>query len=195
MFFSKEKELFFKRFIKHPFRMGSPQPTSWSLIHKAAKHVLQDLSPEANIVDIGSGTGRFLKSLLDKGIDPSRLIAVELDPAMCVSLRENFPGVRVIEGSLFDPLVQEAIQKAGVIEVVFSGIPLSPLSPKERSQLWETYFSWMPKHGKLLHLTCIPFCPFLIDPLSQKKCLGYSYNVPPIFLWEFRSHASHQDSH
>lgn len=48
------------------------------------------------VVDVGAGTGKFTRALVDLGVD---VIAVEPDPVMLATLSRALPGVRAVEGT------------------------------------------------------------------------------------------------
>jgi phosphatidylethanolamine/phosphatidyl-N-methylethanolamine N-methyltransferase len=66
----RENTLFFKRWIKHPFQMGTLAPITPRLAKLVASLVS---NPSDLIVEIGAGTGRLTRALLAEGVKPKNL--------------------------------------------------------------------------------------------------------------------------
>ena len=132
----RENRLFFKQWIKHPGRLGTLAPISVQF----AKTVAAELTtPDELIVEIGAGTGRLTRALLEGGVNPEKLAAVELDGSLASFLRQTLPGLydeqttapHIIEGdaTYLDTLIPA--KWVGKVDTVVSVIPLMYL-PKEQ---------------------------------------------------------------
>ena len=51
-----------------------------------------------HIIELGGGTGVFTQALLEQGIEPDKLLVVELNEELHQLLRQRFPAVRVVCG-------------------------------------------------------------------------------------------------
>ena len=60
-----------------------------------------DMASEGPVVELGPGTGPVTRAILDRGVAPRDLIAVENDPGFVGLLRRQFPGVAILEGDAF----------------------------------------------------------------------------------------------
>ena len=54
------------------------------------------------VIELGPGTGVVTKALIERGVHPSRIIAIEYSPDFCRLLAERFPGITVIRGDAYD---------------------------------------------------------------------------------------------
>ncbi|HEY0061835.1 MAG TPA: class I SAM-dependent methyltransferase [Telluria sp.] len=95
-----------------------------------------DLS-ETRILDVGCGSGGFLRQLIDWGADPSRLVGTEYQPERLELARlRTAPGVRWHLGDL--EFAADSSFELAVANTVFSSI----LEPHERARLaaemWRT---------------------------------------------------------
>ena len=70
------------------------------------------------------GTGAVTKALVERGIDPSRLVLVEFNPSFCRLLRTRYPDATVIQGDAYR--IQHLL--GGLLRepasAVVSGLPL-----------------------------------------------------------------------
>ena len=70
-----EKRLFLKRWLRNPLRLGAVAPSSHRLVGRVAQHVRLD--PGEYVIELGGGTGRLTKALLERGIPADRLIVLD----------------------------------------------------------------------------------------------------------------------
>ena len=87
--------LFFRRFLAHPVRLASILESSPALSRLVAGQLTRDA--DEYVVELGAGTGPITRAFLAAGVPADRLIAVEIDTQMASFLRQQFPGVTVIE--------------------------------------------------------------------------------------------------
>lgn len=79
--------VFLKTLVLNPKATGAILPSSRIL----AKAMVEDIriSIDGCVVELGAGTGVMTKAMLQKGIHPSRIIAIEYSPALVAQLRED----------------------------------------------------------------------------------------------------------
>src|SRR5690606_34343987 len=75
---------------------GAVAPSGRALARRMVRHV--DPRGTGIILELGPGTGVVTRALIEKGIAPERILAVEFNPEFCRIVGERYPGVRVIEG-------------------------------------------------------------------------------------------------
>ena len=184
----QENILFLKRLLKNPKALGAVAPSSKALAEMMARHVR--VNDTSYVVEVGAGTGRFTRGLLDAGLDASRLIVIELDGELCLYLQNNFPSVMIIQG---DALLLDQLLPAGValnVETIISGIPLINLNKEEQLGLITAFQNTLSPTGHIIQFTYGP-----VSPLSHKKLgltatrLGHVFrNVPPATVWSYTFH-------
>ncbi len=184
----QENILFLKQLLKNPKALGAIAPSSKALTEMIAHHVKVD--DNSYVVEVGAGTGRFTRGLLKAGIDPTRLIVVELDVELCAYLKHHFPEIKIIQGdaTLLHNLLPPAVVKN--VHTIISGIPLINLNKNEQSALVSAFKNTLSPLGQILQFTYGP-----ISPLSSKKLgltatrLGHVFfNVPPATVWSYTFH-------
>lgn len=181
-----ENMLFFKRLLKNPKALGAIAPSSKGLAKMIARHVIIDET--SYVVEVGAGTGRFTRVLLEAGILEKNLIVIELDHELCVYLKKNFPGITIIQGDAtkLHTLLADGVVKN--VDTIVSGIPLINLSKEEQIDLFKSFQQTLSPEGQVLQFTYAP-----ISPLSHKKLgltatrLGLVFrNVPPATVWSYK---------
>jgi len=184
---SKENKLFFKRFLRHPFQLGTIAPISSKFAKLAASQIKK--TEEDIIVEIGSGTGRLTRNLLNQGVNPKNLIAVELDPEFCKFLRLTLPQeVRVIEGNAIDLPQLIPKQHVGKVSTVVSIIPLMYLSLSDRKTIINACLKILKPNGTIFHVTYSPKSPLADSnlPVNEQRISKLWLNLPPAFIWKYQ---------
>jgi phosphatidylethanolamine/phosphatidyl-N-methylethanolamine N-methyltransferase len=136
---------FLKNWIDKPLMTGAVAPSSPALARLMASHV--DPAAPGLVVELGPGTGVVTQALIDRGIAPERIAAVEYSPDFCTLLRGRFPGVHFAQGDAYH--VKRALGElvAGrdhPVGAVISGLPLFTRPLPERVRLLDECFSLMP---------------------------------------------------
>jgi phosphatidylethanolamine/phosphatidyl-N-methylethanolamine N-methyltransferase len=178
-------DLFLKRWLANPLRMGSIVPSSEAL----CRLIVREAWPSAGkaVLELGAGTGAVSRALLECGLDPSQLILVEIEPSMAAHLRAGFPGVEVIQG---DARALPAIlpeRFTGRIASVICGIPLVLLPREEQRGFIDAIGAVAPDEGFLHYSYCVT------SPLSArrhgliaKREAWTPINFPPASVWRYR---------
>jgi phospholipid N-methyltransferase len=124
---------FIRSWIERPLTIGAVTPSGKILARAMARYV--DPNSTGPIVELGPGTGPVTEALVEAGVDPSRLVLVEFDPAFCRVLRSRYPDATLVQGdaySLRRLLETLLIQPAAA---VVSGLPLITKPLKMRMRL------------------------------------------------------------
>ncbi|MHA1558672.1 MAG: class I SAM-dependent methyltransferase [Alphaproteobacteria bacterium] len=191
-----EAHVFFKQWIKKPFQMGTFAPISKRLAKTAANAIT---NKNGVVVEIGAGTGRLTKALLDIGVSPSNLFVNEIDPELCEFLKKallEMPQCQgetptVIEGDARDleALLPDAVK--GSVDAVVSAIPLMYMQKEMRKDIIDAAFGVLKPGGEMIHITYSPISPinFLSENIEQKRIHSLIFNFPPGFVWKFTANS------
>jgi len=90
---------FLRSWIEKPLAMGAVMPSGKLLARTMASYV--DLNSDAPVIELGPGTGPITTALVERGVDPRRLVLVEYSPNFCALLRERFPKATVVQGDAY----------------------------------------------------------------------------------------------
>lgn len=182
-----ENRLFFRRWVQNPRQLGTLAPISVKLSLLAAKQAVKSYVPGTPIVEIGAGTGRLTRALLQCGVQPQDLTVVELDGEMCDFMRKSLPLITVIEGDanqLAELINSKICEKVGV---VVSAIPLMYLPEILRKSLINAAFAVLKPSAKIIHVTYSPVSPLKFwDAIQQRRIESTWKNIPPGFVWQFQ---------
>jgi len=119
--------IFLKLFITNPKTMGAITPSSRYLSQAMISPVF--LSPRGKIVEFGPGTGVFTEMLIQSGIAPEKIIAIEYELLLVEKLKKRFPNIQIIRGNAacLTDLLAHDLKK---IDTIISGLPLRSLPKK-----------------------------------------------------------------
>ncbi len=178
--------LFFRRFLAHPLRLASILESSPALSRLVAEQLTRDA--DDYVVELGAGTGPVTRALLAAGVPADRLIAVEIDGQMASFLRQQFPGVTVIEEdalALRQALPPEALERIGA---VVCGVPISLLPAEQQGELVDMMLSLLPPGRSFLAYTHRLTSPLPADAmgLSGERRAFTLLNLPPASVWAYR---------
>ena len=179
-----ERALFLRRWLAHPLRMGSVVPSSRALCRLVARHAWR--GDDGIVVDLGAGTGPVSRAFLDAGLPPSRLIAVEVDPAMIDALRANLPGAaalladaRELPSILPEPTLRR-------VASVVCGIPLVMLPLAEQRRFVAAIDALAPGRGFVLYSYCATSpIPAAKLGLEGRRAAWTPLNFPPASVWRY----------
>lgn len=186
---SLENRLFFKRWLRHPFQLGTLAPISQKFASYAASLLPHTKGP---IVEVGAGTGRLTRALLQHGVQPQELAAIELDSTLCDFLRQTIPQIHVIEADA--RYIAELIPSewVGEVSTIVSVIPFMYLSMDARLEIVSSCFQVMAERGTFLQVTYSARSPLKgVTTLLGKKLLAKRvgrllWNLPPGFVWQYQ---------
>lgn len=177
---------FLKSWLGNPLKTGAVAPSSKYLARAMAEMV--DPSLPGPVIELGPGTGVVTEALIECGVAPERIIAIEFNPDFVKLLKSRFPAATILQG---DAYAVEAAVRAVTSEpaaAVISSLPLFTEPPARRIGMVEGSFG-------LMHAGA-PFIQFsyaLVSPVP-KSVKGMSIqisdwvlkNVPPARVWTYR---------
>ena len=177
---------FIRSWIERPLTIGAVAPSGKVLARTMARYV--DPNSTGPVVELGPGTGPVTEALIQAGVDPSRLVLVEFNPAFCRILRARYPEATLVQGDAYSMrrlLETLLIQPAAA---VVSGLPLITKPLRMRLRLLRDAFDQM-RPGA-------PFVQFTYSVASPvpKRLGGFSVeaseriwmNIPPARVWVYR---------
>jgi phosphatidylethanolamine/phosphatidyl-N-methylethanolamine N-methyltransferase len=177
---------FIRSWIERPLSIGAVTPSGKVLARTMARYV--DPYSDGPVVELGPGTGPVTEALVQAGVEPSRLVLVEFNPAFCKILRARYPDATLVQGdaySLRRLLETLLLQPAAA---VVSGLPLVTKPIRMRLRLIRDAFDLM--------LPGAPFVQFTYSVASPlpRRLGGFSVeaseriwmNIPPARVWVYR---------
>jgi phosphatidylethanolamine/phosphatidyl-N-methylethanolamine N-methyltransferase len=177
---------FIRSWIERPLSIGAVTPSSKMLARAMARYV--DPHSDGPVVELGPGTGPVTAALVEAGVDPSRLVLVEFNPAFCRILRTRYPSATLVQGDAYSMrrlLETLLLQPAAA---VVSGLPLVTKPMRQRLRLIRDAFDLM--------LPGAPFVQFTYSVASPlpRRLSGFSVeaseriwmNIPPARVWVYR---------
>ena len=179
---------FFRSLMTAPRLTGAVAPSGRPLARAMARavgHLRHGL-----VVELGPGTGPVTRALLERGLDPGRLVLVEYDPGFCRMLERRFEPATVIQGDAYDLRRTLAPFADKRIAAVVSSLPLLNQPPLRREKLLADAFGLMGPEGVFVQFTY-----GLVSPIPREACVGrYAAhagapiwrNLPPARVWIYR---------
>ncbi len=185
-FFNDEVK-FLKTWASKPLTTGAVTPSGRALARAMAARI--DPAWTGPIIELGPGTGVVTAALLERGIDPGRLVAIEYNPDFARLLQNRFPASRVIEGDAYG--LKRTLGLHGIEEAaaVVSSLPLFTRPPLQRRDLLAQAMDLLPEGRPF-----IQFSYALVPPVAPEEgawSLDVSdwilLNLPPARVWTYRA--------
>ncbi len=179
---------FIKSWFDNPLLTGAVTPSGPALAQMMARAI--DPASSGPIIELGPGTGVITQALLDRGIEPERLILVEFDEKFCALLAQRFPGVRVIRGDAYDLTTTFRGCLAAPAAAVVSSLPLLTKPERLRLALLADAFDLMASDGVFVQFT------YSLNSPIPRKAPPIAFeaeaspriwlNLPPARVWIYR---------
>lgn len=184
---SKERWIFFKRWIRNPKQMGTIAPISPSLAQIASKFI-----KPGRVIELGAGTGRLTRMLCPI-LKNEKFAALELDKELCGFLKETLPLITknppyIIEGDAryIKTLLPESFE--GKVDTIISVLPFMYMPKDIRDEIIDEALSCLSPNGVMIHVTYNPWSPIVhrtdIQQTRLKTCF---HNIPPGYVWRFKA--------
>ena len=182
-----EDELqFIRSWIDKPLRTGAVMPSSKALARAMARAV--DPQAPGPVIELGPGTGPVTAALVERGIDPSRLVLVEFNPDFCRLLRTRYPTATVIQGDAYRlrRLLETTLKEPAA--AIVSGLPLLTKPLRTRLRLLADAVAVMKPGAPLVQFTygVVPPIPKTLAGVSAEPSSLVWLNIPPARIWVYR---------
>jgi phosphatidylethanolamine/phosphatidyl-N-methylethanolamine N-methyltransferase len=177
---------FLKGLIARPKNVGAIAPSSPALSQAIARQV--DPKVPGPVLELGPGTGVVTEALIQRGIAPERITAIEYDPDFANMVRMRFPRVNVVQGDAFD--LRKTLGSAESFAAIVSGLPLLNHPVERRRALIEGALAKL-KPGAPYVQFSYGFDPPIPAPAgaSVKRAALVLMNLPPARVWVYRKTA------
>ncbi len=180
---------FFYHWLRRPGRVGALVPTGPALAAALAAEI--DTEALGAVIELGPGTGRVTGALLEVGVAPGQLVAIERNDSFCKLLRERFPEVRIVlgEARALEQLLQQAV--VGPVKAVTSSLPLLSMTRGDRRAVLSQIAAVLGAEGVLVQYTYGPAAPVPRELGAELGLIGERTNwvlanLPPAAVWRYR---------
>lgn len=177
---------FIRSWIENPLKTGAVSPSGPGLSRLMAAYA--EPQRAGPILELGPGTGVVTKALVDRGIDPQRLIALEFNPDFCGLLRRRFPAISIVEGDAYALKDTLAGAAPGSFASIISSLPLFTRPPEQRRMLLEQALDLLEPGAPYIQFSYALVPPVPAEPgrFTVERSHWVLMNLPPARVWVYR---------
>jgi phosphatidylethanolamine/phosphatidyl-N-methylethanolamine N-methyltransferase len=177
---------FLKSLWERPAITGAVAPSGAALARAMASNV--DPNDTLPVIELGPGTGVVTRALIERGVKPARIIAIEWSAEFCGLLRERFPGITVIRGDAYDLPGTLPKGRAERASAVVSSLPLPARTVEERQALVMNGLSRMTRGKPFIQFSYMRQSPvpLLAGGFTAETSRWIFRNIPPARVWLYR---------
>jgi phosphatidylethanolamine/phosphatidyl-N-methylethanolamine N-methyltransferase len=177
---------FIRSWMEKPLLTGAVMPSGKLLARTMAKFV--DPNVPGQVIELGPGTGAVTAALVERGIEPSRMVLVEFNPTFCRLLRMRYPEATVLQGDAYGlkRLLGTLLRQPAA--AVVSGLPLLTKPLRVRLRLLTDAFTLLTPDAPFVQVTYAVASP-IPRSFSGARAQGSEriwFNVPPARVWAYR---------
>ena len=177
---------FLRSWIEKPLTTGAVMPSSKVLARTMAAYV--DPNSKGPVVELGPGTGAVTQALVDRGIDPARLVLVEFNPSFCRMLRARYPAATVVQGDAYRlrHLLETTLREPA--DAIVSGLPLVTKPMRTRMRLISEAMALLRPGAPFVQFTyaMVPPIPKGLTGIRAEASPLIWLNLPPARVWIYR---------
>lgn len=176
---------FLRALIARPKAIGAIAPSSRGLARAIARQI--DPTRPGPVLELGPGTGVITAALLERGIEPHRLTAIEYDPHFAAALAARFHGMHVVQGDAFDLARTLNGRDKEPFAAIVSGLPLLNFPMASRRALVDGALARLAPHAPLIQFSYGMHAP--VVPPSGHSVARVAFvwaNLPPARVWVYR---------
>jgi len=174
---------FLRGLIARPKNVGAIAPSSPALARAIAREINPALT--GPVLELGPGTGVVTEALIESGIAPERITAIEYDPDFAALVQKRFPKVRVVRGDAFD--LTKTLGSGEPFEGIVSGLPLLNHPVERRQALIKGALARLGPGATYVQFSYGTRPP--IEPpagATVKRAAVIWLNLPPARVWVYR---------
>ena len=177
---------FLRSWIEKPLTTGAVMPSSKVLARTMAAYV--DPKSKGPVVELGPGTGAVTQALVERGIDPARLVLVEFNPSFCRMLRVRYPAATVVQGDAYRlrHLLDTTLREPA--DAIVSGLPLVTKPMRTRVRLIGEAMTLLRPGAPFVQFTYAmgPPIPKGLNGIRTEASPLIWLNLPPARVWIYR---------
>ncbi len=177
---------FIRTWIEKPLSTGAVMPSSKALARTMARYVDPDTS--GPVIELGPGTGPVTAAMVERGVDPSRLILVEFNPDFCRLLRTRYPRATVVQGDAYRlrRLLESYVRSPA--SAIVSGLPLVTKPVRTRLRLISDAMALLAPGAPFVQFTYAMVTPIpkQLNGIKAEASELIWLNVPPARVWVYR---------
>jgi phosphatidylethanolamine/phosphatidyl-N-methylethanolamine N-methyltransferase len=181
---------FLGAWLKNPLKTGAVAPSSRFLARLMASYV--DPASKGPVIELGPGTGPVTQALIARGVDRSRLFAIEYSADFAKLLRQRFPGITVIQGDAYAIANTMRPFLTKPASAIVSSLPLLTRPEQERAALLRAAFDLAEPDAPFIQFTYggkPPIPANALAKLSVEKSRTIFFNLPPARVFIYRDKA------
>jgi phosphatidylethanolamine/phosphatidyl-N-methylethanolamine N-methyltransferase len=186
----RDEFLFLRSLIGDPARTGAVSPSGRALATLMASHV--DPTDPLPVLELGPGTGVVTKALIERGVRPEKIIAVEYNPQFCRLIADRLPGVRVVQGDAYDLSSGALPLLAGPFSAIVSSLPLITRPEPVRLALIDSALDRVDRGRPFIQFSYSWRGPAPAVPgrFTVERSRWIVMNMPPARVWTYRRPAA-----
>ncbi len=178
---------FGREWLRNPRQIGAVTPSSKRLAMAMASGISERSGP---VIELGPGTGVITRALLQRGLDPQEIAAIELSERFAEALKHKYPQLDVIHGDAGE-VARLSPFELGSVGYVICGLPLVNLPRDLAETILVGSFKTLRPGGAFRLFTYSHRCPV---SQSIRHRLGLKAvrisrtlrNIPPATIYELR---------
>lgn len=177
---------FLRAFLTNPAKVASPVPSGPRLAAAVAAEV--PLDGAGLVLELGPGSGAVTQAILERGVAPADLIAIEYDRDFCTLLRRRFPHSAILEGDAygFRRLLPDARFRA-----IVSGVPVVGLPQSSHHALLRDAVAALLPGRPFIQFTYSMTPPLAVPQdmagqIAVERAAIVWANLPPMHVWRYR---------
>ena len=176
---------FLGRLITQPKTVGAVAPSSRALGRAMAAQI--DPGSNGPVLELGPGTGVATAALIERGIAPERIVAVEYNQDFAALIASRFRGVHVISGDAFD-LGKTFGNRFSVPFIgAVSGVPLLNFSVLQRQTFLNGVLARLKPGAPYVQFSYGLHCPVAPpEGVDVRQAAFILFNLPPARVWVYR---------
>jgi phosphatidylethanolamine/phosphatidyl-N-methylethanolamine N-methyltransferase len=176
---------FLRGLLARPKNVGAIAPSSPALARAIARQV--DPALPGPVLELGPGTGVVTEALIERGVAPERITAIEYDPDFAALVARRFSKARVVRGDAFDFVHTLGLSDGDRFAAIVSGLPLLNHPPERRHALIENILARLAPGAPYVQFS-YGLQPPVPAPAGAtvKRAAFIMLNLPPARVWVYR---------
>jgi phosphatidylethanolamine/phosphatidyl-N-methylethanolamine N-methyltransferase len=177
---------FFQTWLSKPMLTGAVSPSGKALARAMAREVSSDGAWP--VLELGPGTGPVTAALIERGIAPARIVAVEFNPDFCTLLTERYRDLNVVRGDAYALATSLPPGLGGPFASVISSLPLLTRTLETRHALIEAALDRVLPGGGLIQFSygIGPPVKAIAGRFTVERVAFVLANLPPAQVWLYR---------